>query len=53
VKGGAGEEGERVVCERMGRRRSVNPIPNPYTNLNQAPDVTGVAERGVASIGVR
>jgi hypothetical protein len=48
VKGGGGEERERVVCERMVRRRkSVNPVPIP-SNPNHAPDV---AERGVVSIG--
>ena len=32
-------------------RRSVNPIPNPDPNPN--PNSADVAERGVASIGVR
>ena len=43
VKGGWREGEERV-------RRSVHPVPNPDPNPTQAPHV---AERGVASIGVR
>ena len=48
VKGGWREEEERVK-ERA--RRSVNPTPNPDPKPNQA--CADVAERGVASIGVR
>jgi hypothetical protein len=49
VKGGL-REGEERVKERV--RRSVNPIPNPDSDRPKTSSAN-VAERGVASIGVR
>ena len=48
VKGGWREEGE-LVKERARRSVTVNEIPNPDASTTS----TDVAERGVASIGVR